>query len=183
MPFHDLREFLAALEAAGDLVRVTRPVETRFEIAAGIRKMSDTGGPTLWFEDVTGHDMPVVGAVFTTRSTALLALGVDSAAEGNARFSHGLRNPVEPRLVPSGECQEVVHGLRHQPARAPHAGVLREGRGSVRNGGIRGEQGSDRPDSQRVGLSRHAHRQEPDVRYVACLSGSRYAHGSGRTAR
>ncbi|MCY4622253.1 MAG: UbiD family decarboxylase [bacterium] len=109
MPFHDLREFLAALEAAGDLVRVSRPVETRFEIAAGIRKMSDTGGPTLWFENVAGHDMPVVGAVFATRSKALLALGVDSAAEGNARFSHGLRNPIEPRLVPFGECQEVVH--------------------------------------------------------------------------
>ena len=109
MPFHDLREFLAALEAAGDLVRVKRPVETRFEIAAGIRKMSDTGGPTLWFENVAGYDMPVVGAAFTTRSKALLALEVDSSAEGNARFSHGLRNPVEPRLVASGECQEVVH--------------------------------------------------------------------------
>lgn len=108
MPFHDLREFLAVLEAAGELVRVTWPVDTRFEIAAGIRKMSDTGGPALMFEDVKGHDMPVVGAVFTSRSKALLALEVDSSAEGNARFSHGLRNPVEPRLVASGECQEVV---------------------------------------------------------------------------
>ena len=109
MPFHDLREFLAALEAAGDLVHVKRPVDTRFEIAAGIRKMSDTGGPTLWFDNVIGHDLPVVGAVFTSRSKALLALEVGSAAEGNARFSHGLRNPIEPRLVASGECQEVVH--------------------------------------------------------------------------
>ncbi len=109
MPFHDLREFLSALEAAGDLARVSRPVDTRFEIAAGIRKMADTSGPALMFENVTGHDMPVAGAVFTNRFKALLALEVDSAAEGNARFSHGLRNPVEPRLVPSGECQEVVH--------------------------------------------------------------------------
>lgn len=109
MPFHDLREFLAALEAAGDLVHVKRPVDTRFEIAAGIRKMSDTGGPTLWFDNVIGHDLPVVGAVFASRSKALLALEVGSAAEGNARFSHGLRNPIEPRLVASGECQEVVH--------------------------------------------------------------------------
>ena len=109
MPYRDLREFLAALEAAGDLVHVTRPVETRFEIAAGIRKMSDTGGPTLWFEDVVGHDMPVVGAVFTTRSKALLALEADSPEEGNAKFSHGLRNPIEPRLVGAGECQQVVH--------------------------------------------------------------------------
>ena len=109
MPYRDLRDFLAALEAEGDLVHVKRPVQTRFEIAAGIRKMSDTGGPTLWFDDVVGHDMPVVGAVFTTRSKALLALEVGSPEEGNARFSHALRNPVEPRLLGSGECQEVVH--------------------------------------------------------------------------
>ena len=109
MPFHDLREYLAALEAAGELAHVTRPVKTRFEIAAGIRKMSDTGGPALMFENVTGHDMPVVGAVFASRSKALLALEVDSAAEGNAKFSHGLRNPIAPRPVSSGECRQVVH--------------------------------------------------------------------------
>ena len=109
MPFHDLREYLAALEATGDLAHVTRPVKTRFEIAAGIRKMSDIGGPALIFDNVIGHDMPVAGAVFANRSKALAALEVDSAAEGNAKFSHALRNPIEPRLVSSGECQEVVH--------------------------------------------------------------------------
>ena len=68
MPYRDLREFLARLEAAGQLRRVTRPVSTRFEIAAGIRKMSDLRGPALLFENVVGHEMRVAGAVFAPQS-------------------------------------------------------------------------------------------------------------------
>jgi 4-hydroxy-3-polyprenylbenzoate decarboxylase len=64
MPYADMRGFLAVLEEAGELTRVARPVSTRFEIAAGIRKMGDTGGPALLFENVIGHDMPVVGGLF-----------------------------------------------------------------------------------------------------------------------
>jgi 2,5-furandicarboxylate decarboxylase 1 len=108
MPYQDMRGFMAALEAAGELRRVRRPVSTKFEIAAGIRRMGDTGGPALLFEDVTGHDMPVVGGLFSTRRRALLALEVGSHAEGNAKFLHGLANPVDPVVVGAGACQEVV---------------------------------------------------------------------------
>ena len=108
MPYHDLRGFMALLEEAGELRRVRRPVSTRFEIAAGIRRMGDTGGPALLFEDVTGHDMPVVGGLFSTRKRALLAFEVDSHEAGNARFLRGLSDPLDPVTVPDGPCQEVV---------------------------------------------------------------------------
>lgn len=104
----DLREFVALLESKDDLRRVKRPVATRFEIAAGIRAMSDKQGPALLFEDITGHDMPVVGGLFSTRDRALLALDVSSSAEGNARFHRGINNPIEPVEVTEGACQEVV---------------------------------------------------------------------------
>ena len=106
--YRDLREFLALLEAEGELRRVERPVSTEFEIAAGIRRMSDVGGPALLFERVAGHDMAVVGGVFATRRRALLALGASTHAEGNARFLGGLHQPVEPVTVPEGPCQQVV---------------------------------------------------------------------------
>jgi 2,5-furandicarboxylate decarboxylase 1 len=106
--FNDFREFLGQLEAEGDLARVHRPVNTRFEISAGIRHMSDTQGPALLFENVVGHDMPVVGGLFATRQRALTALGVSSHAEGNAKFLHGLKNPIDPVEVDSGLCQEIV---------------------------------------------------------------------------
>jgi 4-hydroxy-3-polyprenylbenzoate decarboxylase/2,5-furandicarboxylate decarboxylase 1 len=109
MAYRDLREFLARLEAEGQLRRVTRPVRTEFEIAAGIRRMSDTKGPALLFENVVGHDMPVAGSLFADRAKALLALEVGSPKEGNEKFLRGLHNPIKPRLVESGPCQEVVH--------------------------------------------------------------------------
>ena len=109
MAFEDLRSFLRVLEDNDELVRLRRPVQIRHEIAAGIRHISDTGGPALWFEDVVGHDMPVVGGIYASRKKALLALEVEDAAAGNALFHHGLRHPIEPQLVDSGLCQEVVH--------------------------------------------------------------------------
>jgi 4-hydroxy-3-polyprenylbenzoate decarboxylase/2,5-furandicarboxylate decarboxylase 1 len=109
MPYPDLRAFLDRLEAVGDLAHIKRPVDTRFEIAAGIRRMSDTSGPALWFENVTGHDMPVVGSLFSDRRKALLALDVASPAEGNEKFLKGLHDPIPPTTVASGVCQEVVH--------------------------------------------------------------------------
>jgi 2,5-furandicarboxylate decarboxylase 1 len=108
MPYHDLRGFMALLEAAGELRRVRRPVSTKYEIAAGIRRMGDTGGPALLFEDVIGHDLPVVGGLFSTRGRALLALEADSHEEGNARFLRGLSRPIDPVTVQEAPCQEVV---------------------------------------------------------------------------
>ena len=104
----DLRSFLDQLEAEGGLRRIKRPVSTKFEIAAGIRKMADTQGPALLFEDVIEHDMPVAGALFSSRAQALKALEVQTPAEGNAKFLAGLENHIAPRLVPHGPCQEVV---------------------------------------------------------------------------
>jgi 2,5-furandicarboxylate decarboxylase 1 len=108
VPYSGFREFLELLESEGDLKRVSRPVDTRFEISAGIRRMSDTNGPTLYFEDVRGHNMPVVGGLFSTRERALRALGVSTHAEGNAKFLHGMNNPIEPVVVEAGACQEIV---------------------------------------------------------------------------
>jgi 2,5-furandicarboxylate decarboxylase 1 len=106
--YDGFRGFLTVLEEDDDLRRVTRPVDTRFEIAAGIRRMSDVKGPALLFEDVRGHSLPVVGGLFATRKRALKALGAVSHDEGNAKFLHGLNNPLEPVEVSSGRCQEVV---------------------------------------------------------------------------
>ena len=70
---------------------------------------SSVSGTALWFENVIGHDMPVVGAVFASRKKALLALEVEGPAEGNELFQDGLRHPIEPELVAEGPCQEVVY--------------------------------------------------------------------------
>jgi 4-hydroxy-3-polyprenylbenzoate decarboxylase/2,5-furandicarboxylate decarboxylase 1 len=107
--YQDLRGFMALLEEEGELRRVRRPVSTKFEIAAGIRRMGDTGGPALLFEDVLEHDIPVVGGLFSTRHRALLAMGAADHQEGNARFLRGLHQPIAPVATGEAPCQEVVH--------------------------------------------------------------------------
>ena len=109
MRYQGLRGFMALLEEEGELRRVRRPVSTKFEIAAGIRRMGDTGGPALLFEDVQGHDIPVVGGLFSTRRRALLAMDVEDHEQGNARFLEGLDHPIEPVETADAPCQEVVH--------------------------------------------------------------------------
>ena len=75
--FQDLRGFLEVLEREEQLLRVHREVDTRFEIAAGIRKSSDTGGPALLFDNVKGHPgWRVLGALFATRRLVAMGLGV-----------------------------------------------------------------------------------------------------------
>ena len=55
----DFRHYLQALEKAGQLVHVTKEVRPEFEVAAYVRKSSDTMGPAFLFENLTGH--PEIG--------------------------------------------------------------------------------------------------------------------------
>lgn len=108
MPFKDLREFIALLEEKKDLLRVKKPVDTKFEIAAYIRKTSDQRGPAVFFENVKGFEMPVVGGVFGTRERAFLALEC-TAQNYVDKFQSALERLLPPKLVPTGPCKEVIH--------------------------------------------------------------------------
>lgn len=83
---HDLRTFIARLEALGELRRVTRTVSPYLEAAALADRAVKSGGPALLFERVTGHDMPVVMNLFGTRRRMALALGVEDLDEVTTRL-------------------------------------------------------------------------------------------------
>jgi len=106
--YANFRDFLNLLERTGKLVRVRSEVSTRFEIAAGIRKVSDTDGPALLYENI--RDYPgwrVAAGVFATRKLLALALGVPEA-EMLARYEHLEQTLIPPESVSSGEVQDVV---------------------------------------------------------------------------
>jgi len=102
-----MRSFLRLLEENNDLVHITRPVSTNFEIAAGIRKTSDIRGPALWFENVIGSSVPVVGGLYAIRRRALWGLET-TAEETFDKFMRGMREPIAPRVVSDGPCKEVI---------------------------------------------------------------------------
>ena len=92
MRYGDLRQFIALLEDEGELRRVSRAVSTEFEIAAGIRKMSNNKGPALFFENVVGHDMALVPAPEPRQADALGRLYV-AAQSGNQVYEFALAAP------------------------------------------------------------------------------------------
>jgi 4-hydroxy-3-polyprenylbenzoate decarboxylase/2,5-furandicarboxylate decarboxylase 1 len=103
----DLREFLNVLEQNNELVHISRPTSPKFEIAAGIRKTSDIEGPALFFDNVIGHSMPVVGGLYAVRRRAIL--GLETTADRiHSKIMQGIKNPIPPRLVKDGPCKEVI---------------------------------------------------------------------------
>jgi 2,5-furandicarboxylate decarboxylase 1 len=100
------RGILDALEAEGDLHRIQRPVDPRFEIAA-VLSLRQHGAAQL-FAEVAGHDMPVVGNVFNSRARIAALLGVEKAALHEIILK-ALDAPVPPVLIDAAPVQDVVH--------------------------------------------------------------------------
>jgi 4-hydroxy-3-polyprenylbenzoate decarboxylase len=63
MAYNDLREFIEALDKAGELMRITAPVSADLEIAEitdRVSKLPGSENKALLFENVIGYDMPVL---------------------------------------------------------------------------------------------------------------------------
>ena len=78
MKYNDLRDFIAALEAQGELKRVKAEVDPYLEITEICDRTLRAGGPALLFENVKGHDMPLLGNLFGTPKRVALGMGQDS---------------------------------------------------------------------------------------------------------
>ncbi|MDN7130843.1 4-hydroxy-3-polyprenylbenzoate decarboxylase [Halomonas sp. MC140] len=78
MKYKDLREFIAALEALGELKRIHVEVDPYLEITEICDRTLRAGGPALLFENVKGHDMPLLGNLFGTPKRVALGMGQDS---------------------------------------------------------------------------------------------------------
>ena len=102
------RSYLSALEQRGQLVRIQKSVSPEFEIAAYVRKSSDTMGPAFLFENVSGHPgWTVAAGLYGTMARLPVALG---CAMGQVvdRYGEAVRHPIAPRRVRDGACKEIV---------------------------------------------------------------------------
>ncbi|WNK20782.1 4-hydroxy-3-polyprenylbenzoate decarboxylase [Halomonas piscis] len=78
MKYRDLREFVQALERQGELVRVSAEVDSYLEVTEICDRTLRAGGPALLFENVKGHDMPLLGNLFGTPERVAMGMGEDS---------------------------------------------------------------------------------------------------------
>ncbi len=100
MSYHDLRDFIAQLELAGDLRRVPQSVSPRLEMTALCDRVLRAGGPAILFEQATGYTMPVLGNLFGTPERVARAMGV-SELKGLRPFGELLASLKEPE-APKG---------------------------------------------------------------------------------
>ena len=130
MGLKDLREFVDLLESKGDLCRVSAPVSCELEMTEIADRLVKSGGPAIIFENVAGHDTPVLMNIFGTHRRVAWALGVEHVDELTERAEKLLglvkRPPsgmldkmrtlgdliglsrTQPKMVRNAPCQEVV---------------------------------------------------------------------------
>ncbi|WP_375489727.1 menaquinone biosynthesis decarboxylase [uncultured Jatrophihabitans sp.] len=129
--YTDLQGLLAALDADGDLARVTPRVDPYLEVGGIVARVLHERGPALLFENPTRGTMPLAINVFGTHRRMAKALGVDDLDEIGARIADllkpelphgvgGLRDALgkvgqlraaPPKRVTSAPVQEkVLHG-------------------------------------------------------------------------
>lgn len=129
--FRDLRDFVAHLEKAGRLRRVSVPVSRDLEIAEITDRVSKSpadGNVALFFEQVEGFEIPVLVNAFGAADRMAAALGVGQLDELGERVAKllDLKLPgtfaerlaklgtlfdlvkAGPRRVAQAPCQEVV---------------------------------------------------------------------------
>ncbi len=128
--FKDLNQFIAALEKARELARITEAVSPDLEICAVTDRVSKSpgGGPGLLFERPTGFDIPVALNLFGSMTRICMALGVskldDLASEieelATPKIPTGMFDAIKmlpmigrlrdlmPKTVSDAPCQEVV---------------------------------------------------------------------------
>ncbi|HEY2234636.1 MAG TPA: menaquinone biosynthesis decarboxylase, partial [Candidatus Angelobacter sp.] len=90
MSYTDLRDWIAALDRAGELKRIKAEVDPILEITeiadrvskGAAKKYGRPGGPALLFENVKGgNGVPVLINQFGSERRMQMALGVDSLDE------------------------------------------------------------------------------------------------------
>jgi 4-hydroxy-3-polyprenylbenzoate decarboxylase len=137
LAYNDLREWIAALDRAGELKRIRAEVDPILELAeitdrvskGAAKKYGRSGGPALLFENVKGaNGMPVLINQFGSERRMQMALGVDRLDEIAERIRQlmNLKSPegfmeklkmlpmladmgkLFPRTVQTGPCKEVI---------------------------------------------------------------------------
>jgi 4-hydroxy-3-polyprenylbenzoate decarboxylase len=128
VPYDSLRDFVEALDRAGQLQRVESEVDPHLEISEITNRVVKRGGPALLFSNVRGSQFPVLTNQFGSRRRMAMALGTDTLDEAGDRIRKLLdmsmpQSAMEkigkllslaplaaalPKTVSSGSCQDVV---------------------------------------------------------------------------
>ncbi|UFJ42002.1 UbiD family decarboxylase [Brevibacillus humidisoli] len=105
-PFQSLRAWLRYLHNKEELAVVTKPVSTRYEIAAYTKHLD--GSRPVYFPDVDGYTIPVVSGIASTRQHFAEALGCRTD-EMIDKFLHAIDHPIPSEMVKSEAAPVQQH--------------------------------------------------------------------------
>ena len=99
MNYRDLRDFLALLEARGELKRIRAEVDPHLEMTEISDRVLRAGGPALLFEKPKGHRIPVLTNLFGTPQRVALGMGEENvtALREVGRLLAALKEPDPPK--------------------------------------------------------------------------------------
>ena len=118
MTYRSLRDFIARLESAGELVRVREPVSTTLQMTEIQTRLIAEGGPAVIFEnpiraDGVRSDIPVLVNLFGTVQRVAMGVTMDGKERTDAKALREvgdvlatLRQPQPPRSL--GEAFELL---------------------------------------------------------------------------
>jgi 4-hydroxy-3-polyprenylbenzoate decarboxylase len=87
MPFESLGEYVEVLDKLGQLKRVKTKVSPNLEVAEIMRRLMYSGNkPAVFFENVEGSGMPILGNAFGTIERLQIALQLDNFSEIGERI-------------------------------------------------------------------------------------------------
>jgi 4-hydroxy-3-polyprenylbenzoate decarboxylase len=131
MAQESLGEFLSTLQDAGEIVRISAPVDSAVELAAiadSVVRDAPQGGPALLFTSVRNSQTPIIANLLGSPQRLCRALGVQTLSAAGQRLSATLqpdrpdnwwdalrlvpqlaeRSSWMPKTVKQGLCQQVV---------------------------------------------------------------------------
>jgi UbiD family decarboxylase len=99
-----LRSFLEKIDDRGELIRITKPISKKLEIAAVLRFLN--GKPVI-FESVKESDFKVVGNICSTkqRIAEYLDTGIKEILP---KIINAIENPTKPNIIKDAPCQEII---------------------------------------------------------------------------
>ncbi|MGI9309085.1 MAG: UbiD family decarboxylase [Gammaproteobacteria bacterium] len=108
----EFRKLVVRLEESGELVRIAREVDRKYELGA-VQSKLERSGKAVIFDKVKGSGMPVIGGLMTDIRRIGMALGrADPDHFDNfqhaAEFGQANAAPVKPETVDTGPAKEVI---------------------------------------------------------------------------
>jgi 2,5-furandicarboxylate decarboxylase 1 len=107
----EVADFVKLLEEKGLLTRISRPVDTQYEVST-LMKMLD--GRALLFDHVKGSTMPIIANICSTRDLVALGLGI-RREELIAKLTDAVEHPKKARVVEAEGYEDIGSDLGKLP--------------------------------------------------------------------